>query len=130
MLPSLWSKLLRTRVKADAVALEPPGDPPDNRAMTGRHFYFAMLDDSWQPRRILRWQGDWRDIVSRLLDDESSRVCLIQERPQPSGALPHAADIALTRAVIRHLRPLDMQLADHIIQAGSTRFSFRQAGLL
>ncbi|MBU0773715.1 MAG: hypothetical protein KKH54_00635, partial [Alphaproteobacteria bacterium] len=44
--------------------------------------------------------------------------------------LPRPADIALTRTLARRLRPLDMRLADHMIEAGESRFSFRAAGLL
>ncbi|SCW67995.1 RadC-like JAB domain-containing protein [Sphingobium faniae] len=40
------------------------------------------------------------------------------------------SDIALTRALCRHLRPLDIILADHVIDARNDRFSFRAAGLL
>ena len=73
----------------------------------------TILDDSWRPRRLLPVRGSWSAVLPDLLMDES--------RP---------ADIALTRAIIRSLRPLDLRLADHLIEARDQRFSFRDAGLL
>lgn len=65
-----------------------------------------------------------------LLMDESRWIALMQRRPSEPVAAPRPADIALTRAIIRSLRPLDLRLADHLIEARDHRFSFRAAGLL
>lgn len=90
----------------------------------------AILDQDWRPRLFLPFKQDWHLLLRHLLADEGSWVTLIQHRPQEETPLPHAADIALTRALARSLRPLDLRLADHVIHAGTTCFSFRGAGLL
>ena len=49
---------------------------------------------------------------------------------QLTGATRGNVRFARTRAIIRSLRPLDLRLADHLIEARDQRFSFRAAGLL
>ena len=49
----------------------------------------------------------------------------------PSGiAEPSANDCAFTRTLCRLGGALEIQLIDHIILAGPSQFSFREAGLL
>ncbi|NWK96632.1 hypothetical protein DM806_13365 [Sphingobium lactosutens] len=90
----------------------------------------AILDQHWRPRMFLPLRQDWHQLLRHLLADEGSWVALIQHRRQEETPLPRPADIALTRALTRSLRPLDLRLADHVIHAGTARFSFRGAGLL
>ncbi len=90
----------------------------------------TILDDSWRPRRLLPVRGSWSAVLPDLLMDESRWIALMQRRPSDPVAAPRPADIALTRAIIRSLRPLDLRLADHLIEARDQRFSFRAAGLL
>lgn len=90
----------------------------------------AILDPMWRARCYLPLRQDWRKIVARLIADDATWVGLVQRRPPGVSALPDRRDIALTRALVRSLRPLDLCLADHLIQAGPRRFSFRDAGLL
>lgn len=90
----------------------------------------ALLDRTGRPVRVEPLASDWRDTLRRLVADEGSWIALFQQRPPARSASPSADDIALTRALIRSLRPLDLRVADHIIEAGEARFSFRAAGLL
>lgn len=90
----------------------------------------TILDDSWRPRRLLPVHGSWNAVLPDLLMDESRWIALMQRRPSDPVAAPRPADIALTRAIIRSLRPLDLRLADHLIETRDQRFSFRDAGLL
>lgn len=89
-----------------------------------------ILDAAWQPRDHVPLADDWRTVIGRLLELEGRWLALHQQRSGDIPALPRPADIALTRALTRRLRPLDMRLADHMIVAGESRFSFRAAGLL
>lgn len=90
----------------------------------------ALLDDHWRPRQIWPLRQDWRPLLQRLLADEGSWIALLQRRGPQESPLPRPVDIALTRALARSLRPLDLRLADHVIEADIARFSFRAAGLL
>lgn len=90
----------------------------------------AILDGEGRPRRLVTLRQEWPAVIHRLLIDESDWVALIQRRDRHACPLPSLRDVTLTRAVARTLRPLDMKLADHVIHAGETRFSFRAAGLL
>ena len=90
----------------------------------------ALLDRHWRPLRMVPLTQDWRTVVRRLIADEGSCVALFQLRAKADSPDPRPADIALTRALHRRLRALDIRLADHLIVAGDTRFSFRAAGLL
>lgn len=89
-----------------------------------------ILDRTWRPRDRVPLAHDWRTVIGQLLALEGRWLAIHQQRPGDTPALPRPADIALTRALTRRLRPLDMRLADHMIEAGESRFSFRAAGLL
>ncbi|MEC3911373.1 JAB domain-containing protein [Sphingobium sp. CR2-8] len=102
-----------------------------DRAMTDRDMLLlALLDEDWRPYNIVPLRQDWRGAFGRLLDADGRWLALIQQRPVHACPKPRPDDIMLTRTLARRLRPLDMKLADHIIHAGETRFSFRSAGLL
>jgi DNA repair protein RadC len=89
-----------------------------------------ILDAAWRPRDRVPLVDDWRAVIGRLLALEGQWLAIHQQRPADAPALPSPVDIALTRTLTRRLRPLDMRLADHMIEAGESRFSFRAAGLL
>lgn len=58
-------------------------------------------------------------------------AALILAHGHPSGdERPSAADVAYTRALVRVAEALDMVVADHLIVAGTTVVSLREAGLL
>ena len=90
----------------------------------------VILDGDWRPVERLTGQTDWRTLMQTLLTRECRWLALEQKRKGRSSPLPDATDIALTRSLCRRLRPMDMQLADHVIRAGGDHFSFRAAGLL
>ncbi|BBF70051.1 MULTISPECIES: JAB domain-containing protein [Sphingomonadaceae] len=90
----------------------------------------AILDGAWRPQRLLTLRQDWHGVLHHLLRDEGSWVALIQRRGGHASHLPCWRDVALTRTIARRLRPLEIRLADHLIHAGESRFSFRAAGLL
>jgi hypothetical protein len=89
-----------------------------------------LLDADWRPRRRLRQPGDWRDAIGALLRHDGGWFAIEQRRADGDDILPSRNDIALTRALHRRLRPLEILLADHVIRAGDRTFSFRAAGLL
>jgi hypothetical protein len=90
----------------------------------------AILDEEWRPCSVIPLRPDWRGAFTRLLGADERWLALIQQRPVDASPMPRADDIILTRMLARRLRPLDMKLADHVIHAGTIRFSFRAAGLL
>ncbi|WP_298397815.1 JAB domain-containing protein [Sphingobium sp.] len=98
--------------------------------MQGHGLTIAILDHQWRPRHAHPMEDGWRGLIDRALADEARWLALIQRRRADCPALPRSADISLTRALARHLRALDLRLADHVIHAGPARFSFRAAGLL
>lgn len=72
---------------------------------------------------------DLAHIVPRLLAYSSAAVIL--HHHHPSGlAEPSDADIMTTRAFAGLLRQLGIRLHDHLIEGGTTRFSFRVHGLI
>lgn len=95
---------------------------------TGLHF--IVLDDRWRPCRAEPVSGDWRVPIARLVAQDCRWIALHQSRRLPLGSNPAEDDIRLTRALVRWLRPFDIRLADHVIDAADARFSFRAAGLL
>ena len=97
--------------------------------MTSR-WTLAILDEMWRPRLLLPMGADWRAITERLIMANGDWLALLQRRPDSSSPAPGMDDFLLTRALCRQLRPLEIQLADHVIAAGMERFSFRAAGLL
>ena len=85
-----------------------------------------------QGRLMSRMDGsaDWRDIVSELLRLDSQWLVIEQWRSDDPVPAPRGEDIRIARALSRRLRPLEMKLADHVIEGDGARFSFREAGLL
>ncbi len=70
-----------------------------------------------------------RLMVQALLRYGAS-ACVVAHN-HPSGTLrPSGADLQLTRALSEMMRPLDIQLADHVIVGGDGVFSFAREGLL
>ena len=94
------------------------------------HLIIAILDEEWRLRRTVPLDAGWQDALLRLLVDEGSWVAIIQRRAPTLSPRPCPADLMLTRSLFRSLRALGIGLADHIIEAGHNRFSFRSAGLL
>ncbi|MGC4252399.1 MAG: JAB domain-containing protein [Sphingobium sp.] len=90
----------------------------------------VILDEQWRPLRRLPPGEDWRATARQLLHYGSRWLALYQRRGKERMARPRPSDIALTRSLCRRLRPLDITLADHVIDARNDRFSFRAAGLL
>ncbi|WP_231923373.1 JAB domain-containing protein [Sphingobium cloacae] len=90
----------------------------------------VILDEQWRPLHRLPPQDDWRTTVKELLRYGSRWLALYQRRSMEGVAQLRPSDIALTRSLCRRLRPLDIVLADHVIDARDDRFSFRAAGLL
>ena len=92
--------------------------------------HLLVLDQDWRPLRRLDGRGDWRDITAELLRIEGQWLVIEQQRADDPAPLPQWDDIRLSRAISRRLRPMEVKLADHVIQGGAQRFSFREAGLL
>jgi DNA repair protein RadC len=90
----------------------------------------AILDADWRPCDLLPFHQEWGIVMRHLLESERNWIALLQRRRPTACALPDSRDIALTRTLAHSLRPLDLRLADHVIEAGNARFSFRAAGLL
>ncbi|MCP1471042.1 hypothetical protein J3E64_002739 [Sphingobium sp. OAS761] len=91
---------------------------------------FAILDEGWQPRIWQPAGPDWTAVTRALLAQGSRWLALVQLRSGMASPVPMPGDVALTRALFRHLRLLDMHLVDHLIVQGDTHFSFRARGLL
>lgn len=72
---------------------------------------------------------DLAHIIPYLLAYPCAIVILTHRHPSGRAA-PSEADIITTRAFAGLLRLLGMHLHDHLIDGGSTRFSFRDAGLI
>lgn len=87
-----------------------------------------VLDEEWRPLHRFMADQDWRMTIDTLLRWDSHWLAIEQQRPD--CPLPQWADIRLTRALSKRLRPLEIALADHIIRSGTSCFSFREAGLL
>ncbi|BBD97345.1 hypothetical protein SAMIE_1008460 [Sphingobium amiense] len=94
------------------------------------HPMLAVLDAAWRPQRMVPLDAGWQGALMRLMMDEESWVAIIQRRASTLSPAPRAADLMLTRSLFRSLHPLGIGLADHVIEAGHDRFSFRTAGLL
>ncbi|WP_340265265.1 JAB domain-containing protein [Sphingobium mellinum] len=91
---------------------------------------FLILDKEWRLLRRVEGGSDWRDIMVQLLQVDGDWIVIEQRREHDPWPLPKWDDIRLSRVISRRLRPMEVKLADHIIQGGSRRFSFREAGLL
>ncbi|UZW55783.1 DNA repair protein RadC [Sphingobium sp. JS3065] len=87
-----------------------------------------VLDEEWRPLHRLHADHDWRRTMDALLRWDSHWLAIEQRRA--GGPLPYWTDIRLTRTLSKHLRPMEICLADHVIRSGQGRFSFREAGLL
>jgi DNA repair protein RadC len=70
-----------------------------------------------------------RDILRDVLDHEAQSLVLAHNHPS-GDPLPSATDQAATQALCAMLRPIGVQIADHIIVSGDKRISFRDLGLL
>jgi len=108
----------------------PPGRSRHCAGMEDIEIEIVILDEHWRSLHRLRPAEDWRATVQQLLQFKSRWLALHQRRRKDRMATPRPSDIALTRSLYRHLRPLDIILADHVIDARNDRFSFRAAGLL
>ncbi len=91
---------------------------------------FLLLDDYWRPLRFVDGDMDWRHVMQELLLQGSHWVLVEQVRPSEPYPHPRGDDIRLARSIARRLRPLEVKLADHVIQGSHDQFSFRAAGLL
>ena len=90
--------------------------------------HLLVLDDDWRPLHRLRFDSDWRQMIGILLHYDSRWLAIEQQRFD--SHLPQWTDIQLTRRLSKRLRPIEITLADHVIRAGNSRFSFREAGRL
>jgi len=70
-----------------------------------------------------------RSIVENALRFQSSSVILLHNHP--GGSLkPSLSDITLTTNVVKALNLIDIEVADHIIVAENTYFSFAEEGMI
>jgi DNA repair protein RadC len=70
-----------------------------------------------------------REIARRCLELHSTAVILAHNHPSGDPA-PSSADIHATGQVKAALKPLEIELHDHIIVSATGHYSFRTAGLL
>ncbi|HNT28285.1 MAG TPA: DNA repair protein RadC [bacterium] len=70
-----------------------------------------------------------RRVVESALRRGAAAIVLAHNHPN-GVSTPSDADTVLTRAIVRALDTVSIRLLDHIIVAGDTHFSFRNAGLL
>ena len=87
-------------------------------------------------RDELCWEGSIdrsaihvREIVRRALELGSVSLILVHNHPSGDPA-PSKQDIAVTRELVAALKPLDIQLHDHLIVAASGHASLRSLGLV
>ena len=131
MLRSLRTKFAPISSRSDRVQDGAGGGRPHHRGMSASEtMHLLVLDQDWRPLRRLDGSGDWRDITAELLRIEGQWLVIEQQRADDPAPLPQWDDIRLSRAISRRLRPMEVKLADHVIQGGAQRFSFREAGLL
>jgi DNA repair protein RadC len=71
----------------------------------------------------------FRAIVADALRFEAEALVVMHNHPG-GDCSPSARDIVTTHALSRVVAPLGLRVHDHIVTAGSERFSFRAAGLL
>ncbi|ANI78737.1 MULTISPECIES: JAB domain-containing protein [Sphingobium] len=91
---------------------------------------FLLLNDEWTPIHRVSADDDWREVVHELLQHDSQWLVIEQQRFDDQSPAPRWADIRFSRAISRRLRPIEVKLADHVIQGRGHHFSFRAAGLL
>jgi hypothetical protein len=89
-----------------------------------------LLDSHWRPIGRLGRATPWRTVIAASLELDSRWLALEQDRADDGPPCPLPADITLTRTVRRRLRPLGIDLADHVIRHRTASFSFRANGLL
>lgn len=70
-----------------------------------------------------------RTIVSAALAIGAHHIVIAHNHPS-GDPRPSAQDIAATRLLCRTLRPLGIDVTDHLIWTEQTQFSFRANGLL
>jgi DNA repair protein RadC len=70
-----------------------------------------------------------RDILRDVLEHEAQSLVLAHNHPS-GDPRPSATDHRTTQALCAMLRPIGVQVADHIILSGEKRVSFRKLGLL
>jgi hypothetical protein len=90
----------------------------------------VLLDTHWRPIGRLDRATPWRMVIAASLAADSRWLALEQGRADDGLPCPLPNDITLTRAVRRRLRPLGIDLADHVIRHRTASFSFRANGLL
>jgi DNA repair protein RadC len=91
---------------------------------------FLLLDDEWRPIRRVSADDGWHHVVQELLEHDSQWLVIEQQRTDDQPTAPRWDDIRFSRAISRRLRPMEVKLADHVIQGRERQFSFRAAGLL
>ena len=70
-----------------------------------------------------------RDILRDVLDNDPASLVLAHNHPS-GNPQPSQTDKRATQTLCAMLRPLGVNIADHIILAGDDRISFRDLGLL
>lgn len=103
----------------------------------GEHLLAALFDRDMQLIEVRLYGGgcrfrapaQLRELVWNALRRDAQRLLLAHNHP--SGIpRPSAADVELTRLVERTFSAIGIGLEDHLIFAGESVFSFREAGLL
>lgn len=105
-----------------------PGKSMFARMTRAASLHLLILDEAWRPQHRFAPGQDWRATLDMLLRWDSRWLAIEQQRQD--SPLPRWADIHLTRALSKRLRPMEIALADHVICGGQNCFSFREAGLL
>jgi DNA repair protein RadC len=70
-----------------------------------------------------------REVVARALDYQASAIILVHNHPS-GDPQPSQADIRLTRSLVDALRPLKIQVHDHVIVGAQGEVSMRSMGLI
>lgn len=70
-----------------------------------------------------------REVVRRALELGSAAVILVHNHPSGDPS-PSRQDIALTRELVAALKPLGIQLHDHVVIGAGNHASLRALGLL
>lgn len=105
--------------------------------LTHEHFYMICLDNRCRVLRdVLVSAGTVseasiypRTVVENSLRYKASFVLLAHNHPS-GGAQPSRQDIEATQAVLQALRPVGIDLIDHLIVAGDKLYSFARKGLI
>lgn len=70
-----------------------------------------------------------REVVARALDYQASAIILVHNHPS-GDPQPSSEDIRITRAIVDALRPLKIQVHDHVIVGAQGHASMRAMGLI